>query len=413
MVVKVSASTFFSKCVNLKDLTLHGIEMRDLEELTLCLPQLSNLSVTNSFCNVLNVVTPQLQNLTASFDSIHGLYCREGFSYLEKVHLSWFNTYFCVGKERHLSKIIGVLQKFHTAKFLILDASIIKALSSCVDQLLLEPCPFNNLKCLKMNTMLVTRSHVVVPVQLKNYFLDKSPTATFITDYPQVPQKRSSQQVYDDDDAGAKKMAKLDLQKQPAADTTIITQENELLDANLQMQDQVISKQEAMLEAKIQMQEQAITKQKAMFEAKMQMQDQVITKQKEMFEAKIQMLDNVIAEQKAKIQMQDNVIAEQKERIHMVEVAKLDHDKLISYVIKSKIAELKVQVESGNPDYEVIRSIGSEIKSIMELIPDSLRPVMDAQFCFEYVKWKSLFLTHIDVSQWSKIETELGIINGV
>ncbi|XP_071732492.1 uncharacterized protein [Rutidosis leptorrhynchoides] len=560
----------FSKCTNLKDLTLCRISMNGLEELNICAPQLSSLSVTFGYSyghpKVLNVVAHELQYLTASVDSIVVLYCRDslpksttrGFNSLKKVNLSWPQMNYLSEKKKCASKLLGVFQKLHTAKFLILDPYVIKALSSCVDQLLVEPCPFNNLKCLKMNTFLeiryedspTRREHIVVPVQLKNYFIDKSPDATFIIDYPQnihddamleaetkvpntisenrmlqtkiqtqdqvtamqkemfdaeieieiemqdkVPHKRSSQQVHDDDDATAKKMAKLDLEKQqPAADTIIITQENEMLDANIQMQDQAITnqeamfevnlqideaiaKQKAMFESKIQIQdevntkqesnikvlEQAITKQKAMFEAriqmldqviikqnakiqmqdevitgrkalfederqmqdqvikkhkemfeaKIQMQDQVITKQKVMFEAKIEMLDQVSINQKAKIQLQDNVIAEQKAKIQMLEVANLDQEKLMSYVIKSKIAELKVQVESGNPDYELIRSIGPEIKSVMELIPESLRAVMDAQFSFEYGQLKSLFLTQIDASQWAKIETELGLINGL
>ncbi|XP_071734086.1 uncharacterized protein [Rutidosis leptorrhynchoides] len=487
----------FSKCVNLKDLTLCRINMNGLEELNLCAPQLSNLSVTfgKRYPKVLNVVGHQLQNLTASVDSIHVLESHVDF--LEKVNISWpeVNFYFPEKKRLSLSQLVGVFQKVHCAKSLILDPYILKALSSCVDQLLLEPCPFNNLKCLKMNTFLeirygwlpAKREHVIVPVQLKNYFLDKSPAATFIIDYPQnihddamlvaetkvpdtinenimleakvqtqdqvttmqeekfdaeieiemqdkVRQKRCSQQVHEDDDAGAKKMAKLDLQKQqPAADTTTIitTQDKERFEANIQMQDQVIIKQKVMFEGKIHMQDEVITRQKAMFEDQRQMQDQVITKQRVMFEAKIQMLEEVITKQKmmfeakiemldqastnqkAKIQLQDNVIAEQKAIIQMLEVVKLEYEKLMSYVIKSKIAELKVQVESGNPDFEVIRSIGSETKSVMELIPESLRAVMEAQLSFEYVKWKSLFLTHVDASQWSKIESELGMINGL
>ncbi|XP_071732495.1 uncharacterized protein [Rutidosis leptorrhynchoides] len=551
--------SLFSKCVKLKDLTLCEISMHGLVELNLCLPQLSSLSVTSCYRypKFLNVVAPQLQNLTASVDFVDALhrsdllqmYTVQGFDYLEKVNLAWPEIHNVLEKKARLSQLLGVFQKLYSTKCLILDAYVTMVLSSSLDQLLLEPCPFNNLKCLKINTMLVTRNgrsgYVVVPVQLNNYFLDKSPTATFITDYPQprVTRKTPVQKVHDDDamanklaksesvikqqldtlskdkrlleakilmqdqvatkqnetfvaeiamkdkvprkrfrqrlrdDARAKKTAKLDLEKQPLADTIItqdkeildlekqpntITEAKEILDANIQMQDEVISKQESMLEAKIQMQEQAIakqkamfeahihmldqviikqnakvqvqdqiitghkamfedqrqmqdqviTKQKAMFEAKIQMQDQVITKQKAMFEAKIQMLDNVIAEQKAKIQMQDNIVAEQKgkiqmqdnviaeqrDRIQMVEVAKLDHEKLISYVINSKIAELKVQVESGNPDFEVTRSIGSEIKSVMEMIPESLKAVMDAQFSFEYVQLKSFFVTHIDAS---------------
>ncbi|XP_071732486.1 putative F-box/LRR-repeat protein At3g59170 [Rutidosis leptorrhynchoides] len=321
----------FSKCVNLKDLTLHEIDTCGLEELNLCVLQLSNLSIT--FCyrysypkvpnpKVLNVVGHQLQNLTASVDSIHVLHLTaEGFDSIKKVNLSWPEINYVPEKTR-FSQLVGVFQKLCSAKVLILDPYIIKVLSSCVDQLLVEPGPFNNLKCLKMNTMLETRyvcgatkwENVVVPVQLKNYFLDKSPTATFIIGYPQVPRKRPSQQVHDDNDALAKKKARLDLEKQQLAHTTIITQDKEIFDAYIHMQDEVISEQEAMLKAKIQMQDEAISKQKAMFEAHIHMLDQLIIKQKAMFEAHINMLDQAILKQKAlfegNIQMEGQVINE-------------------------------------------------------------------------------------------------------
>lgn len=94
----------------------------------------------------------------------------------------------------------------------------------------------------------------------------------------------------------------------------------------------------------------------------------------------------------------------------MLEATKLQHEKLLSHILKYKLAELKVQVESENPDYEVIRSLGCEIKSVMNLIPESLRVNVEAQFSSNYEEWKSLFLTYIDASQWVKIETDLGTI---
>ncbi|XP_071731043.1 uncharacterized protein [Rutidosis leptorrhynchoides] len=311
-----------------------------------------------------------------------------------------------------------------------------------------------------------------VPLELKNYFLDKSPNATFIiTDYPKVAKKKPKQKVHDnisipkqkglseaklpiqdqvtskqneifeaeigtqdkqvhDDDAPAKKKAKLDVQKQQQPDTTdadiqdegttkqdsmveaklqmqdqtflkqkemfeahiqmqdhVIIKQNTMFEAKIKMQDQVISKQEELFEAKLKMQEQVCTNQKALFEAKIQMQEQVYTNQKAMLEeklqlqdnviteqnAKLQMQDNVIAEQKAKLQIQDNVIAEEKAKIDILEGAKLDLEKLMPYVIKSKLVELQVQVKSRNPNYEVVRSIGSEMKLVMELVPEKLR----------------------------------------
>nr|GEV90292.1 F-box domain, cyclin-like protein [Tanacetum cinerariifolium] len=93
-----------------------------------------------------------------------------------------------------------------------------------------------------------------------------------------------------------------------------------------------------------------------------------------------------VAKLEEKIQMQDEVITEQK----------LVHEKLLSHIIKCKIADLHVQVEAGNPDYEIIRSMSNEIESVMFFSP--------------YEVLKSLFLTRIDASEWEKIVTELGSI---
>ncbi|GKE49485.1 hypothetical protein Tco_1480743 [Tanacetum coccineum] len=94
----------------------------------------------------------------------------------------------------------------------------------------------------------------------------------------------------------------------------------------------------------------------------------------------------------------------------MLKAAKLQHENFMLRVIKSKMAGLKVQVERGNPGYEVIRSVGRNIKSVMDLIPESLRVDIEAQFSSQYKELKSLLLTCIDHSQWAKIEKELGII---
>ena len=105
-----------------------------------------------------------------------------------------------------------------------------------------------------------------------------------------------------------------------------------------------------------------------------------------------------MAKLEEKVQAQDEVITEHKSV----------HETLLSYIIKCKMSELRVQVEAGNPNYEIIRVMGSEIKSVMDSIPKNLRLNVEAQFISQYEALKCLLLTRIDASRWAKIETELG-----
>ncbi|PWA69191.1 F-box domain, cyclin-like protein [Artemisia annua] len=325
----------FSKCVNLKDLTLHKCSMYFRKTFNVCVPRLLNLTVmnTSSFPMVFNVVAPQLKNFTTSVvratasetpflpDSLR--LSTESFDSLERVHLSLSNP--SCRLEKYVPVLLSLFQKLRSTKFLILDVDIIETLSLGLDQLSHEPCPFDKLTCLKINTAQRLYPIPTIPVQVRNYLLENSPNATFLMNLPQVPQKRPRQQV--PDDTMANKVAKLE------------SDEKKLLEAKIQMQDEVITEQKAMLEA-----------------------------------------------------------------------AKLQHENLISCISKCKISELKVQVESGNPDYEVIRLMRNEINSVMQLIPESLRVAMEAQFSSQYEEVKSLFLTRINDSQWAKIESELGYI---
>ncbi|KAI3714989.1 hypothetical protein L6452_21952 [Arctium lappa] len=185
----------FSKCVNLKDLTLYKCSMSYLETFTVCAPLLSNLTIKYPvyFPKVLNMVAPQLKNLTTSVDSstcVKGLdylqLSTAGLDSLEKVNLSLSSVLFNDEKRKFFPQLLDLFQKLRSAKFLILDRGIIAVLSSCQDQLLHEHCPFDKLKCLKQK-----KCFTAMPTGLKNYFLESSPTATFILD---LPQKRSRQQ---------------------------------------------------------------------------------------------------------------------------------------------------------------------------------------------------------------------------
>ncbi|XP_071686685.1 F-box/LRR-repeat protein At3g26922-like [Rutidosis leptorrhynchoides] len=194
----------FSKCKNLKDLVLHRLEYRPLETFNVCAPQLINLTITdfNSFPKVFNVVAPQLKNMTASVTSYFSLgrptvlpLFTEGFNYLEKVSLSFGSG----DKEKtHGSQILDLFPIFCNAKLLILDVNIIERLSMCMDRIIHERGPFINLKCLKINTMPHEQYEPIatILVQVNNYLLHNSLSATTsIGDFPQVPQKRSRQQL--------------------------------------------------------------------------------------------------------------------------------------------------------------------------------------------------------------------------
>ncbi|KAJ9536311.1 hypothetical protein OSB04_un000520, partial [Centaurea solstitialis] len=180
----------FSKCVNLKDLTLHQSSMSCVELINVCAPQLRNLTITDPyhFPKVFNVVAPQLKNLTASVSTrlnFHGFnflqLSTEGLNSLEKVNLTMSTSMYI--QEIYVPKLLDLFQKLRSAKFLILDLYIIHTLSLGLDQLLREPCPFNSLKCLKIDT-LKQDCIAEVSAEVRDYFLESSSSAAFIVDIP-------------------------------------------------------------------------------------------------------------------------------------------------------------------------------------------------------------------------------------
>ncbi|KAJ9536206.1 hypothetical protein OSB04_un000615 [Centaurea solstitialis] len=175
--------------------------MADLDIFNVCAPQLCNLTVTypKAYPKVFNVVAPQLKNLiVSSWASCSLQLSKESLDSLEKVKLSM--SFYGYRKQRNILELLDLFQKLRSAKSLILNMDIIELLflmylylfvyactrrcSSCPDQLALEPCPFNNLKFLKIHK----QEHLMatIPTHVRNYFLESSPGATFIMDLPQV-----------------------------------------------------------------------------------------------------------------------------------------------------------------------------------------------------------------------------------
>ncbi|KAJ9547246.1 hypothetical protein OSB04_019789, partial [Centaurea solstitialis] len=183
-----SSLNLFSKCVNLKDLTLHRCYMLHVDIFDVCAPQLSNLTIIDPFRfpKVFNMVAPKLKSLTASVMDMCSNFLHlsvEDLDSLEKVNL-FMGPHSCIEK-RYAPGLLDLFQKLCNAKFLILDDGIIKHLSTCRDQLLREPCPFNNLMYVKIEKQ--KNRTTTMPTHIKNYFLESSPRVSFIKDLPKVP----------------------------------------------------------------------------------------------------------------------------------------------------------------------------------------------------------------------------------
>ncbi|GKC60311.1 hypothetical protein Tco_1087909 [Tanacetum coccineum] len=97
-----------------------------------------------------------------------------------------------------------------------------------------------------------------------------------------------------------------------------------------------------------------------------------------------------------KLQKQDQVIATLN---GMLGAQDVHHVKLVSHILKCKMAELKVQLESGHQDYIFIRLMGHDIGSVMESdqlmghdiksVMDQLRVNVEAQFSYQYEESRS------------------------
>ncbi|KAI3728232.1 hypothetical protein L6452_16865 [Arctium lappa] len=213
----------FSKCVNLKNLTLHFLFVNNVEVFDIITPQLSDLTLTyGRNLKVINLVAPQLENLTIINCSIENLIAppgfstlsyrgyppprlsKEGFHSLNKVTISLYSNVPC--KEEDARKTINLLQEVHSARFLTLNVDVVECISSFPDLLSHHPSPFSDLICLNIDSSMRNDAYKVkMSTEARNFLLENSPNATFIMELPEAPPTKAMKQK----EARAKRKAKL------------------------------------------------------------------------------------------------------------------------------------------------------------------------------------------------------------
>ncbi|PWA93533.1 F-box domain, Leucine-rich repeat domain, L domain-like protein [Artemisia annua] len=192
----------FSKCANLKKLVLKVCSMAGSNGVDICHPGLSNLTLENGTLstNVINVVAPQLKDLTVrNWRGLHLISAPELVSLrFEGLQSQWlkFSSYvfcslenvdLCIIKECHYKPnkpdahtIFDLLQQLHSVKYLTLNLEIFELLSPLMELISYQPSPFVNLKSLKVYPGdLLVKVLETIPAEVKKYLLDGSPSATF------------------------------------------------------------------------------------------------------------------------------------------------------------------------------------------------------------------------------------------
>ncbi|PWA68871.1 F-box domain, cyclin-like protein [Artemisia annua] len=192
----------FSKCVNLQTITLVNFIVKHVEIFEIKAPRLSNLVLKDGkFLNVVNVVAPNLENLTIdccfikSLNAPHGIAClcysgydppqwfKDGFHSLETVAI---NLYFRFSIDRPYNEedarsTINMLQAFHSTRFLTLNIDILECISLFPDLLSDHPSPFGNLNCLNIeSSMRMDDYKIKMSIEARNFFLENCPSATLI-----------------------------------------------------------------------------------------------------------------------------------------------------------------------------------------------------------------------------------------
>ncbi|XP_071737315.1 F-box protein At1g60400-like isoform X2 [Rutidosis leptorrhynchoides] len=193
----------FSKCANLRNMTLSHYKTTSPDGFTISHPQLSNLTLENGYRGgkVVNVVAPHLESFTiinyaldcqhlVSAPNLTSLVCKgygplqlntDGFPVLMKADLYISRAQ----NAEAATKIVCLLEQLHTVKSLTLSLEIIELLSSSIELLSRLPSPFSNLKSLAIYPINVSERALpkenvtTMSIEVKSYLLDNSPSATF------------------------------------------------------------------------------------------------------------------------------------------------------------------------------------------------------------------------------------------
>ncbi|XP_023760698.1 putative F-box/FBD/LRR-repeat protein At4g13965 [Lactuca sativa] len=183
----------FSKCTNLKNLSLNRCRMKETKVLNIFHPRLYDLTLVSTppdmaLEEVVNVVTPQLKNLTIircegehliSAPGLTSLVIEgsqswyvstpSGFHSLEKVELFMYDPF-----KADIHRIVSLLQQLHSVKLLTLNLGILKrlfsqrkSLSSSMKLVPHKACAFANTKILKFTTKPVVKVYLEVGAQEK------------------------------------------------------------------------------------------------------------------------------------------------------------------------------------------------------------------------------------------------------
>ncbi|XP_071695693.1 F-box/FBD/LRR-repeat protein At5g56420-like [Rutidosis leptorrhynchoides] len=191
----------FSKCVNLRNLTLERITVK-AKVFDIITPRLSDLRlrlINDIDSNAIKVIAPRLENLTIIDCSIKELNIPSGFSsfyYKGYDPSQWFKgcfhsvnkvtvslSIYCPNQpylQEDARGIVNMLQELRSAKFLALNLDIVECISSFPDLLSGQPSPFSNLISLKVECGTRDACKVKISAEARKFFLENSPTATFI-----------------------------------------------------------------------------------------------------------------------------------------------------------------------------------------------------------------------------------------
>ncbi|GKE42765.1 F-box domain, cyclin-like protein, partial [Tanacetum coccineum] len=195
----------FSKCVNLKNITLKTFDIEATEVFNIITPQLSDLTLIDGTCSdVINVIAPQLEQLTIIDCSVKNLNVSPGLSSLcyKGCHPTWLSKHrfyslnkvtinlsiCCLNmpyKKEDALETVKTLQALHCARYLKLNTDILECISSFPDLLLHVPSSFSNLISLTIDSDKRRDAYKVkMSTEVRNFFLGNSPSATLLKEPP-------------------------------------------------------------------------------------------------------------------------------------------------------------------------------------------------------------------------------------